>query len=192
MEQEQQPQEQNQDIIDVLFEIQFPGEPRPPGIQEVLNEWEEIPSSARNKIAEEIGMYYKFLYLAQGGNFELPPKPKSLDGLSPRLQQLIHRCIPRDYKLHYYMQGFNMLNDEEKNKIIEERKRMVSEEALYGHLPKEGASLGDKHVTYEQMKEMVDMGLLAPNKPKKPITPNVDLSKSVLAFNSKRSIFNQN
>lgn len=159
--------------------------PRPPHIQKIMDELELKPADEKSALMKDIENFYRDLYFAAASMKELAAVPESMQKLSPALLQIIHAFVPREFKKFHFDRGFRSLPEETQKEVLAEQRRVREEAMVYAHLPAEGATLGDgTKVSVEQLKDMVDQGLLPPNPALgiKPRKPDVDATQKVLSI----------
>lgn len=162
------------------FKLNIPPQPRPIYLEKILGEFESMSEDRKTKITKELGEFYKALFYAEGAGYELPEPPKSFMSLDPQLRSVLNAIIDREFLEHWFAEGFMERPLEERMAIYRKRREENEAAGKYLHLP-EQAEFEGKILNKEDLKKLVDDGIIAPNNPKAS-KPHIDLSKPVVTI----------
>jgi hypothetical protein len=134
----------------------------------MLEPWNKIPARRQEKTMKKLETFFRDTFFAGGAGTDTPPMPPSIAVLGPTLVTMFHTLIPQEWKDYHFNRGFESRPAEEQAEIKKKIREAKEAAQYYAHLPTDGANydLGNgetRHVPFEEMKTMVDKGLLPPN-----------------------------
>jgi hypothetical protein len=172
--------EETQEETAPQFQVHFPPIPWAKPLQDALAPWVKMAPATQEKTLKELELFYSDLFYSAGrGNAPATP-PKRVAALTTALG-VIDVGIPKEWKAYWFNKGFLDRPEEERKKILDGIRKQREDALVYAHLPTEGAKLPDGRVVpIEELKNMVDQGLIAPNPElgRKPVEPDMSISPS--------------
>jgi hypothetical protein len=174
-----------QDDTKPPFSIFFPPHPRSPELQDVLDRIEPRKGRTLDALWKDAETHFAAVYFNAGaGNPDVPPYPATIQNVGGRARGIMLSCISEEWKAWHYKQGFESRPLAEQEEILRKMEEARSAPSPYDHLP-EKAMVGGREVSNDELRAMVDAGMLPPNPALglKPPPPDVDLSGPILKTN---------
>jgi hypothetical protein len=139
----------------------------PPAIDTIVDKWNDMDPEKREEIFRCLEAYFQVFNYTNSAGLPQPALPDELLALDGRFLGFLNSCINPIWAWELFKAGFESRSKEEQAALLQEAEA-TREQLQYAHLPQDGAKVkrpsgAEGFIPFEELKAMVDQGMLPPN-----------------------------